>query len=385
MWPFVSGLGIVYTALCAYIGARMFGIVRFFFPGMKVGFLALAFWLPFALLCYANIIFNFLHLNRLHFLRIFSSYWMAFFAYMLVFLVMFDLVRLVFLLLHRSVLTPHFSAAGVSAAIVLCFMMIASGTLHARSIRTANYVLNVAGCGDNLRIALISDLHIGLTVDQAWVARVVNTINQAEPDMVCVAGDIFDSNMDSVSDMPGIVSELRRIKAPLGVYACLGNHDVDRISLSQGGGNERIVNFLHDAGIVLLEDEVREIGENIYLAGRRDPRPIGMRSSRKSAAELLAGLDRDRTHIVMEHQPTQFPQVEQAGADLLLCGHTHAGQIFPATLITRYIYKKAGGTHYGHWQGKTMQAVVTSGVGMWGPPIRVGTDSEVAVIDIHFN
>jgi predicted MPP superfamily phosphohydrolase len=109
-----------------------------------------------------------------------------------------------------------------------------------------------------------------------------------------------------------------------------------------------------------------------------------------SAAELTASLPSATgpggadTLILLDHQPVEFPQIEAAGADLLLCGHTHRGQLFPANLITRRLYKKAGATHYGYWRSQNMQAVVTSGAGLWGPPVRVATNAEVAVIDLRF-
>jgi predicted MPP superfamily phosphohydrolase len=185
----------------------------------------------------------------------------------------------------------------------------------------------------------------------------------------------------------------------------LGNHDVDRTGLSQesrndldmregpvrifmaASGTERIAAFLRGANIVLLQDEVRPITEGLWVAGRRDARPIGMRQERLPAAEIAAPADRADTLIMLDHQPVEFPRIEAAGPlapDLLLCGHTHKGQLFPANLVTRRIFAKAGATHYGYWRGGTMQAVVTSGAGLWGPPVRVATNSEVAVIDVRF-
>ena len=309
---------------------------------------------------------------------------MAVFVYLFLSLLVFDAVRLVLRLCNKNILTPHFNAAGIGAAIGLCVFLVIYGALNARSIYTVNY--NVAlppGRAGNIRVALISDLHISAIVDRAWVARIVETVNSVQPDMVCIAGDIFDGNPDITKDLPGVILELKRINAALGVYACLGNHDVDRINFSGGGGNQRIINILREAGIVPLDDEVTPVGENFLIAGRRDASPIGMNSSRKSAGELLGGLDRGRILIALDHQPTQFAQIENAGADILFCGHSHRGQLFPFNLVTRVIFKKAGGTHYGHWQGKTMQAVVTSGAGVWGMPLRVATHSEVAVIDIE--
>ena len=370
----------LYSALCAYIGIRLFGFTSFFLPHVKIP----VFWLPYVLLCYSFILVYILRLGRLSILRQISEYWIAAFVYLLLPLALFDIVRLVFFLYNKNTFSPGFYITGIGAAIVLCTIIIVTGSFHARSVKTVNYQLSINKQGKDLRIALISDIHISPTVNRRWIARIVDIINNAQPDIVFIAGDIFEGDLDAVKDMPDIITELKRINAPLGVYACLGNHDVDRKIVFKGGTNERIVDTLRQANIAVLEDEVLTIGENIYLAGRRDPHPIGMKSSRLPIKELLKNLDRSRTIIVLEHQPTEFPKAEEAGADLILCGHTHAGQFFPGNLFTQNIFKRAGAAHYGHWQGKTMQAVVTSGAGIWGPPVRVASNSEVAIIDIGF-
>jgi predicted MPP superfamily phosphohydrolase len=395
MWLFRSGLVVlVYCALCAYMGARFFGFIRFFFPGFK----ALVFW-PLAALCaFSFVLIMLFRLDRFFLLRQAAYYYIAVFAYLLLTLPVFDLLRLVLRLVRRNVPGPGFGvgavggAVGVGAALCISLLIIVCGAIHARNIHTVRYSLSIppkaAGQSrDQLRIVLISDLHIGGTVGRAWISRIVDKVNQAEPDLVCIAGDIFDGSLDIVEDLAGTASELRRIRAPLGVYACLGNHDVDRVRVSVNGifaAAAGITAFLKEANITLLEDEAALVRPGLYVAGRRDARPIGMSRSRLEAAELLAPLDRENVIIALDHQPTQFPLLEEAGADLLFCGHSHRGQLFPANLVTRAIFKKAGGTHYGYWRGKTMQAVVTSGAGLWGPPVRVGTNSEVAVIDLTF-
>jgi predicted MPP superfamily phosphohydrolase len=389
MWLFRSGLVVLlYCALCVYIGLRVLGFVRFFLPGFK----ALVFW-PLAALCaFSFVLIMLFRLDRFFILRQAGYYYIAAFVYLFLTLLVFELLRLVLWFACRNVPGPRFNAVGVGAALCLSFLIIVCGAIHARNIHTVRYSLTIpksaAGPGrERLRIALISDLHIGGTVGRAWVSRIVDKVNQAEPDLVCIAGDIFDGNLDIVEDMAGIASELRRIRALLGVYACLGNHDVDRVRVYMNGifaAAAGITAFLKEANITLLQDEAALVRPGLYVAGRRDARPIGMSRSRLEAAELLAPLDRKNVIIALDHQPTQFPLLEEAGADLLFCGHSHRGQIFPANLVTRAIFKKAGGTHYGYWCGKTMQAVVTSGAGLWGPPVRVGTNSEVAVVDLAF-
>jgi predicted MPP superfamily phosphohydrolase len=383
---FFTGFGIfVYTSLCVYIGARAFTFTRYFFPGVK----AQIYWPLFILLGYAFVFIGFMRSQRLNFLTQIGSYWMAVFVYLLLLLLLFDTLRLTFFLICRP-LSPRLTAFGIGAAFCLCFLIITCGAFHARSIRTVKYNINLEGQGGlaaqgNLRIALISDLHMGTSVGQKHIAKIVNVINKAGPDIVCIAGDIFDGHVESVRNLSGIAAEFRRIQAPLGVYACLGNHDIDRM-FPFGGGTDRIEAFLREAGVVLLLDEAAAAGD-FYIIGRRDARPIGLKAQRETIDELCARLsnvdEKPRPLIVLDHQPIQYAAIEAAGADLVLSGHTHRGQIFPANLITKRIYKKAGAAHYGYWRGTTLQAVITSGAGYWGPPVRIGTNSEVVVIDVR--
>ena len=304
---------------------------------------------------------------------------MAVFIYMFLLLVLSDLVKIVLFLAGKRFANINLYTVGIS--LLLCVILIVFGVLHARSIKTVNYNLTLKGSGNDLKIALVSDLHIGQTVGEKWIGNIVEKSNVAQPDIVFIAGDVFDGNLDIVKNMQGVISKLKTFNAPLGVYAVLGNHDVDRQGL-RGGRTERITQILKEADIVLLQDEVCEIRPGLFLAGRKDARPIGMNAERKTALDLLSGIE--GTIIVLDHQPVQFPQLQNAGADLVLSGHTHNGQLFPATLITKRIYKKAGSVSYGYWQGETMQGLVTSGAGLWGPPLRVGTNSEIAVINLKF-
>ena len=384
MWLFRSGIVIaIYTALCLYTGSRMFRFFQGIVPGCRVA----VFWPLYILVCFAFILAGLSGLDALNPVRLFCMYFMAAFVYFLLFTIAFDVLRLLFRLALNRPAGPRFFAAGMGAVLCLTLLVIFCGALHARRIQVKNYSITIGkeGPAGGARIVLVSDLHIGGTVNRAWIARIMDAVNRARPGMVCIAGDIFDGNLDMVQDMDGIAAELRRLEAPLGVYACLGNHDVDRVRLFQDSGSTgRIEAFLKSANIVLLRDEALPVTEGLYVAGRLDARPIGMRQSRKSIAELAAPLDKNAAILLLDHQPLEFPQAEAAGVDLLLCGHTHKGQMFPGNLITRRIFRKAGGTHYGYWRGANMQAVVTSGAGVWGPPVRIATDSEIAVLDLQF-
>jgi len=388
MWFIFGGIVLVcYTGINIYTGVRFLGFVRFFLPSLKV----FIFWPLYLLFCYSFVLILLLRLNGVWFLRQAVMYVLPFLVYFFLILLVCDGVWFGIRFLSRIQPSPGLSAAGTGIALGLAILAMVYGSFHARDIRTAYYniTLNKRDSGwfpgaAGLRITLISDLHIGVTVDREWVAKVVEAANKTKPDIICIAGDIFDNDIDAVRDIDGVAAELRCLQAPLGVYACPGNHDVDRISLQENTKNDRIQVFLKKGDIVYLEDDNRLIKNSFYLVGRRDARPIGLRQERKSAAELTADLDKSKPLIFLDHQPVDFRQEEEASADLILSGHTHRGQFFPGNVVTAFIYKRAGAVHYGLWQGQSAQAVVSSGAGVWGPPIRIATDSEVAVVDVKF-
>jgi predicted MPP superfamily phosphohydrolase len=373
LWLFRGGITLlIYTGLNLYTGWRLFAFVRLFLPSFK----AYVFWFLYALVSHGFIALSVLRLMRLRFMLQAEMYWFPFFVYLLLFLLVFDLAGLAASLASRGRL--HLMPAGTGAVLCLSFFMLIYGSFHARDIRTVRYELafpEKPGM-EKFRIVLVSDLHIGSTVGKAWLTRVVDRINDVSPDMVCIAGDIFDGGLEGVKDPAGIAGELRRITAPLGVYACLGNHDADRRTRSADG----IIRFLQEAGITPLVDEVVLSGrDGVYVAGRKDARPIGMEGGRLSIKDLTAASKASGNFVILlDHQPTELSQAVEAGIDLVLCGHTHRGQFFPGSLITSRLF---GGADYGYWRKEATHAVISSGAGTWGPPLRVGTNSEIAVLD----
>ncbi|MCL2007387.1 MAG: metallophosphoesterase [Treponema sp.] len=272
------------------------------------------------------------------------------------------------------------------ASLCLATLAIIYGTFNARQIKTVHYDLQLKKQGRDMRLALVSDMHIGAIVGHKWVRDITDAINKAKPDIIIMAGDIFDNSIDAIKNPELMLSELKRMEADIGIFACPGNHDVDRASLEEKSSTERISSFLEKAGIKLLQDEAKLIADSFYVIGRKDTRPIGIgqKHERKTAGELTENLDKNKPIIFMDHQPIDFPKIEEAGADLILSGHTHKGQFFPANIATKRIFKKAGAVHYGLWKGKTAQGLVTSGAAVWGPVFRILSNSEVAILDIKF-
>lgn len=182
---------------------------------------------------------------------------------------------------------------------------------------------------------------------------------------------------------------LKKIRSKYGVYACYGNHDVEEKILAgfTFGRNKKkessiqMDDFLEKSGIHLLQDEAVLIDDSFYLYGRRDAKRPGQGiHMRETAAELMGKLNTKKPVIVMDHEPREFQELADAGVDVDLCGHTHDGQMFPANLITALMWENS----YGYLKKDHMHTIVTSGVGLFGPNIRVGTIAEICLIKVHF-
>jgi predicted MPP superfamily phosphohydrolase len=138
---------------------------------------------------------------------------------------------------------------------------------------------------------------------------------------------------------------------------------------------------MNKIGIKVLRDETVEIAGALYVAGRKDKTAESADpSGRLKVSDLLSPLDLDKPVILMDHQPTKFQQAAEAGADILLSGHTHRGQFFPNHLLTKRLFE----LDWGYMRKGAMHVIVSSGFGTWGPPIRIGSRSEIIQLEISF-
>ena len=214
-----------------------------------------------------------------------------------------------------------------------------------------------------LKMVMVSDLHLGYHNRRAELARWVNLMNAEKPDMILIAGDIIDRSMRPLLE-ERMHEEFKKLQAP--VYACLGNHEY----YSQ---YEDALQFYRDAGIHLLIDSVTLVN-GIQVIGRDDRFNV----HRKSLPELMQDVDGSRYTILLDHQPFHLDQAEKAGVDFQLSGHTHYGQVWPASWVEDAIYENA----YGSLQKGKTQYFVTSGIGIWGGKFRIGTQSEYLVVTL---
>ena len=216
-----------------------------------------------------------------------------------------------------------------------------------------------------LTIVMASDLHLGYHNRKAELARWVDLINAEHPDLVLFGGDIIDLSPRPVLE-GNYAEEFRRIEAP--VYAILGNHEYY-------GNLELAERFFREAGIVLLKDSVAHF-KGIDIIGRNDrtnPRRLTLRQLQEKFE-----ISDSEFSILLDHQPYRLEEAEQAGIDFQFSGHTHRGQVWPLSWIVDAMYEKA----WGHHQRGNTHYYVSSGLGIWGPKIRIGTCSEYLVMHI---
>ncbi len=270
------------------------------------------------------------------------------------------------------------SIAAGTVVLVIAAGLSVYGAVHASAIQTSRYEVQLrlgteAEERASLQIALISDLHLGYVMEENHMKKIVAAVNAVKPDLICIAGDIFDGDATSLKNPEALQHLFREMKATHGVYAVHGNHDA-------GASYDQMMDFLAGAGVQVLKDEAVAIDGRVVLAGRMDSSPIGRQGEGRKALELPQGTE-ELPVIVMDHQPGNIKEYG-GNVDLIFCGHTHQGQMFPFNLITNALFD----VDYGYYQmpDNGPQVIVTSGAGTWGPPQRVATDNEIAAVRIEF-
>lgn len=330
-------------------------------------------------------------------LKVTSNYFLGIFMYILMIVLSADIIRLILkYVFHASWIHSRVAFAIAGAICIFSVLLISiRGIYHAKHINVTPYEVTVdksAGELDSLKIVLIADTHFGYNAGTIHAKEIVKKINKQNPDLVCIAGDIFDNEYDAIRSPERLAKILRSIKSTYGVYACWGNHDLNEAILAgftfhHKGDNisdvkdPRMNEFLRKSNIKLLEDESVLIDNKFYIVGRKDASLIEkIHETRKAPDQLTKLLDRDKPILVIDHQPKELQELADAGADLDLCGHTHNGQTFPGNLTIKPMWENPCGIS----QKDAMTCIVTSGAGVWGPAMRLGTDSEICSIQVNF-
>lgn len=261
---------------------------------------------------------------------------------------------------------PNHKMAIAGFAMVLSF--VAWGTFQAFNpvVRTETITTDKLPANTNYRMVLVSDIHLGKILGKSYSQDLTERINAQQPDMVFMAGDMLDDEIRFVERHDSL-SPLANIKAPLGVYAALGNHDYfDNTALWQEMLEENNIKVLRDASVI--------VNENLKISGLND---FSRNKTNKSLNRLSLG-NENYYSILIDHQPHKIKPASEAGYDLYVAGHTHTGQLFPNRLITKKMYL----LDYGRKEFGNMTAITSNGYGFWGPPVRTGLRPEIVVIDV---
>lgn len=365
----------IYGGINFYLYARLQAALLAWFPGMPLVIFAIVFWVLASLFLVSQLSRHIWGYSLPVLLIKIGYYWLAAMFYSVLAVVVVDLLRLSSKLVPalQFINNPH----SVSLVIMLVIIVVvAGGAWNSRHPVITHYDLSIAKAASKqpLHIVMVSDLHLGVVVDKARLAKLVQQINQLKPDLVVMPGDVIDEDLE-VFVRENMGEELKKIKAPYGVYACLGNHEY------YSGRTNDIDYYLKQAGVTLLQDQAVLIGNSFYLAGRsmKSENPLERRHGAR-LADTLSSVDHSKPVLVMDHVPARLPEASAAGVDLLFCGHTHLGQMWPLNYITRRVFV----SDYGHYQKQSFQALISNGVGTWGPPIRVGNRPEIVDINLSF-
>lgn len=371
----ISLVLLVYGGANVYIGHRLYRWGTLLLPSMNAwvfayiyGIIALTFLLAFAPLPKG--------INDVA--TTFGSYWMGIFIYL------FLCIAVVDILVGIGALTGIIPKpvpdivrfwAGLSS-ILMTISFVTYGIYNATIIKEVRYDIQLKEgvTSPNLKMVMLSDLHLGAVRSETRLEEIVERVNTMEPDIIVIPGDIFNDDFTAIQDPKRVSDLFKQLKATYGVYGTLGNHD--------GGKTfSQMVQLLEESNITLLNDEYVVIDDKLALVGRVDPSPIGGFNGlkRQDVSHLLKEIDSSMPTIVLDHTPSNLEQYSN-DVDLILSGHTHRGQIFPGSLITNLVFE----VDYGHFQknADSPQIIVTSGVGTWGMPMRVGTNNEIVEIYI---
>ncbi len=310
-----------------------------------------------------------------------GSFWLGAMLYFFLLVVLIDIFRVVN---HFIPIIPAFARENfanfklwlLGGSVLLVALIVVAGYINALNprIRTVEISIPKQANGlESLNAVVMSDIHLGTIIGNGRLERIVNKVNGLNPDIILLPGDILDEDLEPVIRQ-NAGATLEQLSAPMGVFGVMGNHEYI-------GGAEPAYRYLTEHGIKMLRDSVVKVNDSFFLVGREDfqkGRFAG--KERLSIEELMEGVDKNLPVIVLDHQPYHPEKAAAAGADLMLSGHTHNGQLWPLNFITDGMFVIG----YGLGQVDGMQMYVSNGVGTWGPPLRIGNRPEIVNLKIRF-
>ena len=324
-----------------------------------------------------------------------GAYWLGISLYLILYVALIDLLRWIYSKVFKDKYND-FYARTICTLLIIVLTGATSiyGIINAKIVRTTEYEITINKDGGNFKemtIAMFGDPQFGYNIGEYHLKQAVDIINKNDVDIVCVVGDIFDNQYSAIKHPDKLIELFNQIKSKYGMYAVLGNHDVEEPilcgftfnddDLENKLASKEMLDFIKKSGMVLLYDENVIINDSVNLYGRADQeRPNLGNITRKESGDIFKEVDTAKPLFVLDHEPREYDELEKAGVDLMMAGHTHDGQLWPTKIATDIIWENA----YGLWVKNAFHAITTSGLGLFGPNMRVGTIAEVCIIHVKF-
>ena len=246
------------------------------------------------------------------------------------------------------------------------------GFIYARFFHIKRYSKNTGKLDRTYRIVQLTDTHVGSIIGPHYIGRMVKKVNELDADMVVITGDIFNhGGVYECRDIEKVTKEFADIRAKDGVFAVKGNHDPD---LDEPG----MARFVRETGMTFIDNDTYE-NEHVTLVGRTGL--VTDHTLRKDMRSLMSGVSHDRPVIVLDHDPRGADDASEFDCDIVFSGHTHRGQFFPMTALSKRHNKK--NYFYGRVEFGKTTSICSSGAGSFQLPIRVGTNSEIVCMDLR--
>jgi hypothetical protein len=310
-----------------------------------------------------------------------GAIWFAFLVYFILFLLGLDLVRLLesfFHFLPKFIYNNFEQTKKITAIIIIAVVgiIVFLGNLNKRDITIKTLELQLPkgeGKLNELNIVAASDLHLSPIDGERLLSKIIDKMNSLNPDIILLSGDIVDDKAE-ILEQRKIGESFKKLNPKYGIYTINGNHEfINEVEAS--------VKYAEHLGMKVLRDNYVLIDSSFYVIGREDSTMFQFTGKhRNTLNQIVESINSNHSIILLDHTPYKLEEAQNNNIALQLSGHTHHGQIWPANIITNMIYeiswgyKKKGNTHY----------YVTSGAGTWGPPVRIGSKSEIVNIKIKF-
>ena len=258
----------------------------------------------------------------------------------------------------------------VATALILCGYAMYRAARPARIARATVPVKSITPPLRDLNIALVADFHAGVLVGPRQVRRMAKQVMSHTPDVILMPGDILDHPPDRIRK---IVSAFREFRAPFGVYGTTGNHEY-YINVKAA------IALIEESGIRMLNNEAVTLPQGLVIAGIADRTALQFRLPRPKVGEFVGEHALDKPTILLNHTPVgeEAQAAGRAGADLVVSGHTHGGQIWPFSLLSKLAFS----FHHGLYKLDNGHILTTCGIGTWGPAMRLGAPPEIMLIKL---